>query len=484
MPTPGRKATRGAALLFVAQFTLMLSSYVVALALARSLGPALYGVYGLVYSFLLSIELIGRLGLPQAMSKLVADQPDSAPRLEATGITLAAIVYAVIFIAFWLAAPLLAALFNVADGTRLFRIASLDIPFYGVYFMLIHILTGRREFHLQCLATVIYAVSKAVGILILVEIGPSVAGALIVNVLGSIVALAVAAVCIGRAPFKLTLADRGPVIRLAVPVSLIALGTQTLVSVDLWVLNAVGTQVAEAVKGLYVAAVNVARIPNFVAFVMTAVLVPSIAASLAADDPATARSFLSAAMRFMAIVLVPGCGLIAVNAAEVLALLFSSDYAGGAPLLIVLIFAHGLFYTTFLCLANVLIATGRAATSARLSLAALAGAIALSVALVHWAGALGAAWAALIANAAAAIGTGIVIGRVVGVPVDGSMLARVVLLSAAICGASWWIDARGWMLLLEFALIGAVYVALLPLVRLLGRTDVEPFLPQRAKRAG
>jgi O-antigen/teichoic acid export membrane protein len=137
-----------------------------------------------------------------------------------------------------------------------------------------------------------------------------------------------------------------------------------------------------------------------------------------------------------------------------------------------------------LCLANVLIATGRAATSARLSLAALAGAIVLSVALVLWAGALGAAWAALIANAAAAIGTGIVIGRVVGVPVDGSMLARVVLLSAVICGASWWIDARGWMLLLEFALIGAVYVALLPLMRLLGRTDVEPFLPQRAKRAG
>jgi O-antigen/teichoic acid export membrane protein len=353
-----------------------------------------------------------------------------------------------------------------------------------VYFMLIHILTGRREFHLQCLATVIYAVSKAVGILILVEIGPSVAGALIVNALGSIVALAVAAVCIGRAPFKLTLADRGPVIRLAVPVSLIALGTQTLVSVDLWVLNAVGTQVADAAKGLYVAAVNVARIPNFVAFVMTAVLVPSIAASLAADEHDTARSFLSAAMRFMAIVLVPGCGLIAVNAAEVLALLFSSDYAGGAPLLIVLIFAHGLFYTTFLCLANVLIATGRAATSARLSLAALAGAIVLSVALVLWAGALGAAWAALIANAAAAIGTGIVIGRVVGVPVDGSMLARVVLLSAAICGVSWWIEARGWMLLLEFALIGAVYVALLPLVRLLGRTDVEPFLPRRAKRAG
>jgi hypothetical protein len=48
-------------------------------------------------------------------------------------------------------------------------------------------------------------------------------------------------------------------------------------------------------------------------------------------------------MRFMAVVLVPGCAEIAVNAAELLGLLFSSNYAAGAYLLVILIFAHGLF---------------------------------------------------------------------------------------------------------------------------------------------
>jgi PST family polysaccharide transporter len=483
MAAQGRKATRGAAMLFVAQFTLMVSSYVVAVALARALGPELYGVYGIVYSFLLSIELIGRLGLPQAMTKLVATKAAVDSMLEATGLTLALAVYLILFAVFWLASPLLADLFNVADGARLFRIAALDIPFYGVYFMLVHILTGRRLFHLQCMGTIVYGLSKAVGILVLVEIGPTVAGALIVNVIGSIIALAIAAACVGRAPFKLTLAERGPIIQLAVPVSLIALGTQTLVSVDLWVLNAVGTQVDGAVKGLYVAAVNVARIPNFVAFVMTAVLVPSIAAALAGNDHAAARAYLGGAMRFMAVVLVPGCAVIAVNAAEVLGLLFSSNYAAGADLLVILIFAHGLFYTTFLCLANVLIAAGRAGTSARLSLVALAVAIVLSATFVLWVGAPGAAWAALIANAAAVIGAGVVIGKAVGVAVEASVLGRVALLTAAICGASWWIDGRGLRLLVELALLGVVYVALLPVLGLLRRSDLAPFLPTRTKNA-
>jgi stage V sporulation protein B len=476
------KAARGGALIFGAQLVLMLTSYVVALALARALGPELYGAYGIVYSFLLSVELVGRLGLPQAVSKLVAERPAIDPALEATGVTLSTIVFTAIFVAFWMAAPMFGQLFNVADGARLFRIAALDIPFYGVYFMLIHILTGRRHFGLQCLATVVYGVSKAIGILVLVAIGPSVAGALLVNAIGSIIGLAVVAVCVGRAAFRITLAYRRPIIQLAVPVSVIALGTQILIAVDLWALNAVGTTVDDTIKGLYVAAGNVARIPNFIAFVVAAVLVPSIAAALATNDLQGARAYLGGAMRFMVLALVPGCALIAVNAADVLTLLFSSEYAGGADLLVVLVFAHGLLYTIFMALANTLIGVGQAAASAKLSLAALVLAVGLSIGLVVWAGAPGAAFAALVANTAAVIGAGIVISRTIGWPAEASTWPRVLLLTAAICAIGWWVEARGMMLLLELALLGIAYVALLPLVGLIDRADLELFLARSARR--
>ena len=61
-------------------------------------------------------------------------------------------------------------------------------------------------------------------------------------------------------------------------------------------------------------------------------------------------------------------------------------------------------------------------------------------------------------------------------------MPRVLLLTAAICVPGWWIEAQGLMLLLELALLGTAYVALLPLVGLIDRTDLEPFLPRWAKR--
>jgi hypothetical protein len=103
---------------------------------------------------------------------------------------------------------------------------------------------------------------------------------------------------------------------------------------------------------------------------------------------------------------------------------------------------------------------------------------------VAWAGAIGAAWAALIANAAALVGTGVVIDRAVCVRAGGAVVARVVLLTALVSAASWWIDAHGPLLLAELALLGMAYVALLPVAGLLGRADLEPFLPKWRRRTG
>jgi len=71
----------------------------------------------------------------------------------------------------------------------------------------------------------------------------------------------------------------------------------------------------------------------------------------------------------------------------------------------------------------------------------------------------------------------------VGVPLDISVLARVLLLTALLGGASWWIEGRGVWLLVELALLGTTYLALLPVAGLLRRADVAPFLPEWTRRA-
>jgi O-antigen/teichoic acid export membrane protein len=217
---------------------------------------------------------------------------------------------------------------------------------------------------------------------------------------------------------------------------------------------------------------------------MAAVLMPSIASALAARDGASARAYLAGAMRFMTVVLVPACVLIAVNAREVLALLFSSEYAAGAELLAILIFGHGLLHTVFMSLAYILIGAGHAWGSARLALAALSFAVVLSVTLVLLAGASGAAIAALLANAAAVIGACLMIGRAIAWPLEAAIWPRVLLLTAVLAAIAWWVEAHGVMLLVELALLGVAYVALLPAFGMLSRADLEPFMPSSTRRAG
>ena len=146
MSSISRQAARGTLFLGVAHASLTAAGYVVAVLLARGLGPVDYGVYGIVYSILMTIEVIARIGIPQAVSRLIAEAGDRAPRMAATGVTLTFGVYLVVFAIFWIAAPALADIFNVPNGAWLFRIAAIDIPFYGGYIIAAHILNGRRTF--------------------------------------------------------------------------------------------------------------------------------------------------------------------------------------------------------------------------------------------------------------------------------------------------------------------------------------------------
>ena len=119
------------------------------------------------------------------MSKLIAEQPQGLSGLEATGVTLTLIVSVTVFVAFWIAAPALAAAFHVRDGAHLFRIAALDIPLYSMYIIADHILNGRRWFGVESAGIILYGLFKLAGILLLNALGLSIVGVLIVNALAS-----------------------------------------------------------------------------------------------------------------------------------------------------------------------------------------------------------------------------------------------------------------------------------------------------------
>lgn len=472
-------AARGTVWLSLAHGSLMLAGYVIAVVLARELGPALYGAYGIVYSVLLGAELIGRLGVPQALSRLIAEGEERAHELEGTGLTLTLVINIPLFVAFWLLAPMLGALFRVEDGATLFRVAALDIPFFGMYVAASHILNGHRSFAQESFGVVTYATARVVGILILLMVGVTIVGALIVNAASSIVALAYVGWRVGGRSFRPTLRHQRDLIRLAVPVGLFALGSQLLVSLDLWSLNALGTQVADAEKGLYVAATNLARLANVAGFVMLAVLVPSVARALAAGDSEVVRRATQGAGRLLAVMLLPVCAVAAAEAPEVMTLVFSETYRQGAPLLVILTFSHGLFFTVFMSFSGILIGISREREAAFIALISLPLSVLANVLLIRALGAQGAALAAVVSTGTAAAASALRVRQRVSSIIEISDLVKIVIASVAVWALASWIRTDGALLLAELIGLGAVYIGGLYAIRVIGPKDLAMFMPEK-----
>lgn len=469
------KAQRGTVMHLGAQLSLMASSYALSLVLARGLGPAAFGVYGVVYSLLLAVELVSRFGLPEAASKLLAERGGRDAGLEATALTMGAVVHLCVFAVFWLAAPLLAQLLGIDDGTRLFRIAALDIPAYGLMAASYHLLNGRRMFHLESSGLAIYGLTRLVGIVVLLAVGPTVAGALALNVATSLVALAFFAWHVGRDAWRPTLVEWRPIVRLAVPIAVTSMGSTILISLDLWMLSASGSVIDDVTRGHYVAAATIARIPNLVANAMAAVLLPSIAAALVLDDGDVAGRAYRGAMRFLAVTLIGGCALVAANAEGVLVLLFGGEYGAAAPLLQILIFSHGLFLTVFLSLCGVAVGCGRAAAAGTAALVAIVPAAILDLVLIRQFGEVGAAWGALAALVAVTVYVGVLIGRRLGAPLERSPFIRIVAAAAVVAFVSSRIETAGLWLLVELAVAGIAYLGLIAALGVVTRQDLAAY---------
>lgn len=476
---------RGAAQQTAAQLVVALSGYLTAVILARALGPAAFGAYGIVYSVLLSVEIVGRLGLPQAVTKLVAERDISArAATEATGTTLAAIGYLALFVAFVAASPWMGEVLNVPDGARLFRIAALDIPFYGLFLVAHAVLTGRGNYAAAAGITVVYAAAKALGILAMTVIGITIEVALYVNAAGSAVGLVAALAATGARTWLPTLGSARPILRLAVPVSMRGVASQILGNVGLWAIGIAAALMPPDAAGLYAAAGSVARLPVILALAMTGITTAGVAAACARGDREGARAVLAGASRGLLVLLLPASLFVAVDAPALMTLFFAGSYAEGGPLLAILVLGRGLAFSYLLVLTSALIGASQARAAAVASWGGVIFATAAAVALIPWLGATGAAWATTLGCAAAAWTAGVLCHRHIGPFLSLRETGTTLLATAPVIALAALLPAmHGPAHLLALVALGALQLLLLALAGLVRPSDLRDLLRPAPKRA-
>lgn len=408
-------AAHGTAMLIISQGCYFVLGYLAVVWLARELGPAAYGTYSVILSILLWLEESGRNAIPSAAAKYLAEAKTGQAEIERSALVLNLGVHLGFFGLLWIAAPMLAALLSIHAGTSLFRLAALDLPLFGLYTTFQAISQGHRHFGRLSLTQVLYALTKFLGVLVLVQIGVSVEKALLLNVVATVVGLLClwpGAVWPRSVPWCKQVV---PLASVAFPMGLYFLPLMLQTSLILGVLKIMTPASGDASLGVLMAAQNIARVPAFTLMTVTVVLLPALAQALARRDEPLAKHYVHQALRLFLILYIPAAFLLMVAPENLMQWVYSKDFSGGGLMLTLVVIGEGI-NTLQAIFGSILLASGKMRQAALSTTLALIPALVSLVLLIYLWGTLGAAGARIAMPCFGAFVLGVLITRRFGFP--------------------------------------------------------------------
>lgn len=464
--TISQERLRGAAYLVVSQGVFVVSAYIINVVVLRRLGPVEAGVYGVVLTVLGAINIAQLQGVPQALSRAVAADPDDegrlwrgASRIQTIG-SLAAVVTCVAL------GFLLGVLLDDRRVTIGLLAAAISIPTYASFASFNGLLNGRHAFRTQGLLLTLYSLIRTV-----VIVGATIASGLY----GAIVAFAVAPIVAmgmiwrghrphrseAAAPWRELLAFSAASIGLALLLT-------ALTSVDLLVVKGV---VDDTAAGIYSAAQNIARVPYFMLLPAGQVLFPAMAELVAAGDDERLRRTVRRGVAGALTLLTPVVAILTGAARPTVDAVFGAKYLGAETAVELLVPAFGLL-AVGATLAMVAAGVGRPRPAVAVAVVALVIQIGGGLLLAPDGGLRGAATATLVAAGVCLAGQALLVQRATGALVEPTRVARIVG-----AGLIPYLIATRAGSIVEVLLFGIV--ALAAYVALLFALRVAPELPRR-----
>lgn len=330
----GRHILGGTVRIFLAEALFPLTGLVTAIFLTRRLGPEGYGLFTLVATLVAWVEGSLTALFARATLKLVAEAEDWQPVGAAiVRWHLAVGVGAALLL--WALAPPIAALSDEPALTSYLRVFALDIPLYCLAHAHRNILVGVGGFHQRALVSAGRWVARLLLIVVLVELGLSVHGAILGSIGASLVEFGIGRLYIRPAllrgssfPLRRLWIDTGPLF-------LSALSLALYNKLDLFALKMLGGTTEQA--GLYGAAQNLTVAPGIFALSFSPLLLSTLSRVLRTEDRRYAQGIGRDAMRLV-VVLLPFAGMTAGAAPEIIGAIFGSTFLPAAPLLAVLMF--------------------------------------------------------------------------------------------------------------------------------------------------
>jgi stage V sporulation protein B len=375
--------------LTLAQASFIVTGYVTHLVLARVLGPAGYGTYGVTLSVLSTVALVLNGGIPEAIAKFASERPADAQAIFARGIAIQLRLSLWLAVAYAVLSPVIGFALKDDALTPVLAASALAVPPIALYSVVVGAFNGQRRFVAQALTVSGMGVLRAalvIGLGSKFRIGGAVAG----FVLAPLIIVSMALPGILRSERRSTVGTRELWV-FARPVIAFTIAHALLMGLDLFFVKAIVQNPDEI--GYYAAAATIAKVPYFFFSTLGVVLLPIV--SSAANDPSSQlMPTVRRAIRLISAVALGVCSVVAPLARPAMLILYGETYAAAALPLSLLVIA-GTFFTLTSIVSYTVSGLGHPSIAMRLTVVGLALEVALAAIFTHPFGTVGAAGASV-----------------------------------------------------------------------------------------
>ena len=350
----GRRTLDGTLRLFLAESLILPTGLVTTAVLTRQLGTDGYGLFTLAATLVAWIEWSIAAMFGRATNQCISAAADWRP-VATTVVRLHLAVSCVCAVGLaLLAGPIAGALGEPVLATYL-RLFAIDLPIFSLARAHSNILVGTGGYRHRAKVSVGRWVARLVLIVVLVEFGFSITGAIVASIGASLVELVVAW-HYTRPPLLGPGASLRQLCRAAWPLFLSAMALRLFDKLDLFFLKNLGATAEQA--GVYGVAQNLTIVPGLFAMSFAPLLLATLTRLVRDGSETHARAMGRDALRLV-ILLLPFAGLTAGASGEIVRAIAGAKFSETAPLLALLIF--GGVATTLLAVATaILTAAGKA----------------------------------------------------------------------------------------------------------------------------
>jgi O-antigen/teichoic acid export membrane protein len=323
----------GTARIFLAELLFPLTALITTGFLTRQLGPQGYGLLALTLTTIIWIESAINSFFTKATIKFVGEADDWKP-VGAMVIRLSLKIGIAAMVLVWILAGPLSSLFKEPDLAIYLRVCAIDIPLLCVGQAYRNVLIGMGNYRAGAAARAGRWLVRMALVMVLVQAGFSIAGALL-GVIGSSLAELLlsrwylgAGMFVKQAPMPLPIQRYGALLFLS-SICLIFFN-----GMDLFMLKILGGTAAQA--GIYSAAQSLSLLPGLFSWTFSSLLLATLSRQLADSQRERARELARDAMR-VTMLLLPVAAIIAGAAPEIVQVVFGAAFLPAGPLLALLI---------------------------------------------------------------------------------------------------------------------------------------------------